>query len=57
MKSIFAKIYNKLKQFMPSENNSEKRFFTMDIFQNEKYEIGPFTYGHPTILFENEGEI
>ena len=29
-------------------------FFTKDIFKDKKYKIGEFTYGTPTVLFEND---
>lgn len=29
-------------------------FFTKDIFRGRKFDIGDFTYGNPTVLFENE---
>lgn len=34
-----------------------KSFFTKDAFSEKKYEIGEYTYGVPTILFENENAI
>jgi acetyltransferase-like isoleucine patch superfamily enzyme len=29
-------------------------YFTKDIFKDKKYKIGEYTYGKPTVLFENE---
>ncbi len=29
-------------------------FFTKEIFKKRKYQIGEYTYGYPTILFEND---
>lgn len=29
-------------------------FFTKDIFKDKKHKIGEFTYGNPTVLFEND---
>jgi acetyltransferase-like isoleucine patch superfamily enzyme len=29
-------------------------FFTKDIFKDKKFKIGDYTYGKPTVLFENE---
>jgi acetyltransferase-like isoleucine patch superfamily enzyme len=31
-----------------------KPLFTKDYFKDEKFEIGDYTYGHPTVLFEND---
>lgn len=47
------KIVNKIKYFIypPKPPLS---FFTKDIFKDKKYKIGDYTYGNPSVLFENE---
>lgn len=52
MKNI-KKIVSKIKTYI----NPPKQpipFFTKDIFKDKKYSIGEYTYGRPTILFENQ---
>lgn len=51
--NIIKLLYKKIK-FIFKDKEVVKPFFTQDVFKNKKYEIGEFTYGNPTILFENE---
>jgi acetyltransferase-like isoleucine patch superfamily enzyme len=51
--NIIKLLYSKLKFILKDEKVVEP-FFTKHIFKNKKFEIGEFTYGNPTILFENE---
>jgi acetyltransferase-like isoleucine patch superfamily enzyme len=47
------KIIKKIKNKFRSQKVTES-FFTKDIFRNKNFSIGDYTYGKPTILFEND---
>ena len=50
---IIKKIVSKIKSYI----NPPKQplpYFTKDIFKDKKYKIGEYTYGNPSVLFENE---
>lgn len=49
---ILKKIKNKLSRINKPKGKQEA-FFTKDIFEDKKFIIGDYTYGKPTILFEN----
>jgi acetyltransferase-like isoleucine patch superfamily enzyme len=46
------KIINKIKSYINPPKPS--LFFTKDIFKDRKFDIGDYTYGRPTILFDNQ---
>lgn len=50
---IIKKIINKIKYFIYPPKPTFL-FFTKDFFKDKKFKIGDYTYGKPTILFENE---
>lgn len=52
---MILKILNFCKKKLSSGEKFKTPFFTKDIFENEKYKIGDYTYGHPSILFKNGG--
>lgn len=51
-------IGSKIKTFLANRifgvDNTEKSIFTKDLLVSKNFSIGEYTYGHPTILFENE---
>lgn len=51
---ILRKIKSKITQAL-NLKKKEEPFYTKDIFKDRKFKIGEYTYGHPIILFENEG--
>ena len=51
---ILNKIFKKIKRhFLPQKKEIVKSIFTKEIFKDKKYIIGNYTYGKPTVLFEN----
>jgi acetyltransferase-like isoleucine patch superfamily enzyme len=50
---IIKKIAKKIKSII-STPKSPLLFFTKDVFKGKKFIIGDYTYGNPTVLFENE---
>lgn len=50
MKKVFKNLFG-LKKV---NQKSSSAFFTKDIFESEKYMIGEYTYGKPTVLFDND---
>ena len=53
MKDILNKIRYKLRVFLDIEIQKQG-FFTKDNFKGEKYNIGDYSYGCPTVLFAND---
>jgi acetyltransferase-like isoleucine patch superfamily enzyme len=53
MKNFLNKIKYKLRVFLDIEIQ-KPAFFTKDNFKGEKYSIGDYSYGCPTVLFEND---
>jgi len=52
---ILKKLVKKIKSFLaPEKPVAVKSIFTKDIFKNKKYIIGNYTYGKPSVLFEND---
>lgn len=51
---IIKKIITKIKYFINPPEILVFNFFTKDIFKDKKYIIGEYTYGKPTVLFDNE---
>ena len=49
---VLKEIIKKFK-FLFKKPKETSPFFTKDIFKEKKFDIGDFTYGNPTILFEN----
>ena len=49
---ILKIIINKITTFINTPKPS--LFFTKDIFKDRKFEIGDYTYGRPTVLFDNQ---
>ncbi|PIB30342.1 chloramphenicol acetyltransferase [Gaetbulibacter sp. 5U11] len=41
------------RHFLPQKKEIVKSIFTKEIFKDKKYIIGNYTYGKPTVLFEN----
>lgn len=39
------------------QDNSPKLFYTKDFLQNEKFKIGEYTYGNPTVFFADEANL
>jgi acetyltransferase-like isoleucine patch superfamily enzyme len=52
MDNIFKKIKYKLRLFLEVEI-PKRAFFTKDNFKSKKYNIGDYSYGCPTVLFDN----
>lgn len=50
---IIKKIVSKIKYFIYPQKQPLP-YFTKDIFKDKKYKIGEYTYGNPSILFENQ---
>jgi acetyltransferase-like isoleucine patch superfamily enzyme len=50
---IIKKIINKIKNII-NPPKTPLLFFTKDFFKENKFIIGDYTYGKPTVLFENE---
>lgn len=51
---ILNKIFKKIKRhFLPQKKEIVKSIFTKEIFKDKKYIIENYTYGKPTVLFEN----
>ena len=53
MVSIKTKIVKYLQRVL-GITESQKPLYTKDFLKDKKYSIGEYTYGHPTVLFEND---
>jgi acetyltransferase-like isoleucine patch superfamily enzyme len=51
---ILKKVYKKLNIFKKKQNLKDLPFFCNEYSELEKYKIGPFSYGRPQLLFEND---
>lgn len=51
---IIKKTVTKIRYFINPPKTTVLKFFTKDMFKDKKYKIGEYTYGRPTVLFENE---
>lgn len=49
---LLSKILNKI--LRGKKTKETPLFFTKDIYAHKKYSIGDYTYGKPTVLFEND---
>jgi acetyltransferase-like isoleucine patch superfamily enzyme len=52
LKKIVRKIVKNITQYI-SEPKAPNLFYTKDIFADKKFKIGDYTYGKPTVVFEN----
>ena len=52
-------IKNKIIRFFSRKSIKEDAplFYTKDFFKNKKFQIGDFTYGNPTVFFEEEADL
>lgn len=55
MKSIINKIGRLLNR--KSSKEDAPLFYTRDFLKNEKFQIGAYTYGNPTVYFEDEANL